>query len=86
LDESWFDSATGLLRFDEIVMQRPSFQKIMQDGVVSPEEFREQTAKVHDLMAQLEPLLTPEAKGVATDTFAELAVLFTLLARIPSGN
>lgn len=86
MEESWFDPATGLLRFDEIVVQRPTFQKIMEDGVVTSTEFREQAEKVHTLMHQLETLLTPEAKSIATDTLAELAVLLALSARVQVGE
>jgi hypothetical protein len=86
VEESWFDSATGLLRFDEIIVQRPTFQKIMEDGVVTADEFREQAEKVHTLMHQLEALLTPEAKSIATDTLAELAVLLALSARVQAGE
>ncbi|MDX1935028.1 MAG: hypothetical protein SFU56_20710 [Capsulimonadales bacterium] len=85
MEDSWFDSATGLLRFDEIVAQRPTFQKIMADGAVTPQEFRDQADKVHGLMRQLEGMLAPEAKTVATDTLAELAVLLALSARVSSG-
>lgn len=82
MDESWFDAATGMLRIDEIVAQRPTFQMVLQDGIVTTAEFQEQTARVRTLMEQLETLLSPEAKSVATDTLAELAVLLALSAKV----
>ena len=85
MGESWFDEKTGLLRFDEIVAARPSFQKIMQDGVVTSAEFREQAETVHKLMEQLEGMLSPEEKALTTETLAELSVLLVLSSRLSAG-
>jgi hypothetical protein len=80
MNSSWFD-ATGTLRFDELAAERDSFQKILQDGVVTSAEFQEQAARVAQLFRTLETKLTPEAKGIATDALCELAVLHALSAR-----
>ena len=82
MDTSWFDPATGTLRFDEMVMERPSYQKITQDGAVTPAEMRAQAEHVAGLLRELEGLLSPEAKAVATDALCELAVLNALTARV----
>ncbi len=82
MDESWFDSTTGMLRFDEIVAKRPTFQMVLQDGIVTAAEFRAQSERVRGLMEQLETELPPEAKSIATETLAELAVLFALSAQL----
>ena len=80
MHQEWFDPETGILRLDEIVAQRPSFQKIMADSKVTPAEFREQSSNVVGLIRRLETMLSPEAKIVATDALAELAVLLALSA------
>lgn len=81
MDQSWFDPATGTLRLDEMVMERPSFRAILDDGEVTPTEMREQAERVAESLRRLESLLSPEAKGVATDALCELAVLYGLTAR-----
>jgi hypothetical protein len=64
-----------------MVVERPSYRKIVQDRVVTPAEFQEQAQQVAALFRQLEGLLSPEAKAVATDALCELAVLNALAAR-----
>ena len=86
MQEEWFDAHTGVLRLDEIVAQRPTFQKIMADNIVTAAEFREQSATVADLMRQLEAMLSPDAKAAATNAFAELAVLLALSAKAQTGG
>ena len=36
----------GFIDIDEMIAQEPSFQKIMEDGVVTSEELHEQTERV----------------------------------------
>jgi len=78
MDVPWFDQKTGALNFDEIVVERPSYQKIMQDGVVTPAELQAQAMRVAELFRQLEPLLSPEAKAATTEALCEMSVLYTL--------
>jgi hypothetical protein len=84
MDRPWFDSAGNIL-FDEYVVNRPSFQRIIQDAVVTDDEIAEQSRKVVDLLRNLEQLLSSDAKAVATDALCELAVLNALqLKRLES--
>ncbi len=80
MDKPWFDDA-GALLFDEYVMQADSFQKITQDAVVTNEEMVEQAERVTGLLKQLESMLSPEAKSVATSALVELSVLNLLHAK-----
>ena len=75
--KDWFDTA-GMLRLDEIVSTRPSFQRIMQDGRVTPAEYHAQAARVTELLRVLEARLDPEQKAAVTETLGELAVLMAL--------
>lgn len=74
---NWFDPHTGILRFDELVSQRETFKKIMEDQFVSSEELQEQSQLVVEKLHQLEDALSPEMRVLVADTIAELAVLFT---------
>lgn len=82
----WFDPETGTLLFDQMVAERPSFQKITADGVVTPAELHEQAVRVADLFRTLEAALPPDAKTAATDALCELAVLHALTSRAISAK
>jgi len=77
-DKPWYDSKTGFLLLDEYVAEMPSFQKIMEDGVVTDEELAQQARLVTASLQKLEATLSPAAKAVATETLCELAVLHAL--------
>jgi hypothetical protein len=78
MDKPWFDARTGTLLLDEYVASMPSFQKVMQDGVVTDNEIAEIAHKTVALLRQLEEMLSPEAKAVATEALCQLAVLYAL--------
>lgn len=77
-DKPWFDPETGFLLLDEYVAEMPSFQKIMEDGVVTDGELVQQALRVTALLKELETVLSPAAKAVATEALCELAVLHAL--------
>jgi hypothetical protein len=81
MSKPWFDSETGLVRFDAYVAEMPSFKAAMEDAVITEGEVAAQARKVASLFKQLEGLLSPEAQAVATDALCELAVLNVLHAR-----
>lgn len=74
----WFDSSTGLLLLDDYVAGSPSFQKIMQDQVVTQEEVEEQGRRTVELLKRLESMLSPEAHEAATEALCELAVFYAV--------
>jgi hypothetical protein len=74
----WFDPETGILLFDEYVVEMPSFQKILEDSVVTDQELLEQAQRVNALFRDLETRLPPEAKELATEALCELSVLSAL--------
>lgn len=75
MSRPWFDKTTGGLLIDDYVNEMPSFRKVMADNVVTSEEFAAQALKVNGLLQQLETMLPPEVKTVATSALCELAVL-----------
>lgn len=74
----WFDPETGFLRLDEHIMNMPSYQRIVSDGVVTEEEIAEHGIRVTGLLRQLDGLLTQQAHAVATEALCELAVLYAI--------
>jgi len=70
-----FDSETGLLLLDEWVAKCNSFQRIMQDEVVTDEEIAQQSTMVLALFQRLEETLNEESKSLVMSAIAEMAVL-----------
>ena len=50
----------GYIDIDEMLAQEPSFRKIMEDGVVTADELREQTDTVINLLHEVENKFTDE--------------------------
>ena len=78
MDLPWFDEQSGTVLLDDYVVTRESYMRVMADQEITEAEVREQVQKVTGLLKQLESLLAPEAKQVATEALCELAVLHVL--------
>lgn len=65
----------GFIDIDEMMAQEPSFQKIMEDGVVTGEELKEQTNRVVDLLHEVENRFSEEDRQLVKKLFAEANVL-----------
>ena len=76
-----FDRETGYLRLDEIVAERESFRRVMEDGIVTDDELREQAALVIGCFQKLEEQLSEEQEELVTEAISELAVLFEMNAQ-----
>jgi flagellin-specific chaperone FliS len=81
VDKPWFDREQGILLFDEYLTGLDSYRRIMEDEIITDTEFAEQTRRVVSLLQQLEAVLPPDAKAIATDALCELAVLNALQAK-----
>lgn len=75
-----FDEQTGYLRLDEIVQERQTFQKAMEDGKVTDTEMKEQAELVLTLLQELEDRLSDEEEKLVADALCELAVLYEMNA------
>lgn len=75
-----FFNESGSLNMDELIMERPSFQQIMEDGVVTDEKIDAQGQRVKDLILQMEPNFTPEQMDQIHELVAEVSVLLTAAA------
>jgi hypothetical protein len=65
----------GFIDIDEMIAQEPSFQKIMEDGVVTSEELHEQTERVINLLHEVENRFSEEDQLLVKRLFAETNVL-----------
>lgn len=65
----------GYIDIDEMLAQEPSFRKIMEDGVVTADELREQTDTVINLLHEVENKFTDEQQLLVKRLFAETNVL-----------
>ena len=74
---AFFDES-GTLNIDELILQQPSFLKIMEDGVVTEEEIKEQRERVTNLLKKLENSLSPEQIDQVRELLAEISVLVAI--------
>jgi len=65
----------GFIDIDEMIAQEPSFQKIMEDGIVSAEELREQSEKVITLLHEVENRFSDRDQQLVKQLFVETNVL-----------
>ena len=73
---TFFDES-GALNLDDLIMNQPSFQRIMADGVVTEEEIEEQGQRVKKLLLEMEQSLSPEHIDQVRELLAEVSVLIT---------
>lgn len=73
-----FFNEDGILNIDEMVANNESFKNIMEDGIVTEEEIKNQSEKVvamfHDMEAKYSEEQQAEIKELLTETF----VLYTV--------
>lgn len=74
--KSWFDEKSNEPMFSKYVEKMESWQRALADGVVEPEEVRQQAERVTDMLRALEPKLSNELHEELTNIFYELAVLY----------
>lgn len=74
---TFFDESGGL-NIDDLILQQPSFQKIMEDGIVTEEELAEQKDRVISLLKKFEQNSTPEQIDQVRELLAEISVLIAI--------
>lgn len=74
---TFFDESGGL-NIDDLILQQPSFQKIMEDGIVTDEELAEQKDRVIALLKKFEKNSTPEQIDQIRELLAEISVLVAI--------
>lgn len=74
---TFFDK-NGILNIDELIVEQPSFIKIMEDGVVTEEELQEQSQRVESLLKDIEQSASPEIIEKVRYLLAEISVLVAI--------
>jgi hypothetical protein len=64
----------GFLNVEDLIMNSPSFQKIMEDNTITEEEIQTQSDLVISLLTQLEATCSDEQKELLRKLLAELCV------------
>lgn len=65
----------GFIDIDEMIALEPSFQKIMEDGVVTEDELQQQTNTVISILHEVENRFSEEDQQLVKKLFAETNVL-----------
>ena len=63
------------MNIDDLIMEQPSFQKILEDGVVTDEELQEQSARVIASLKAFEQSASSEQIDKVREILAEVSVL-----------
>ena len=69
------DKQIELLNVDELIVNRPSFKKIMEDGIVTDNELQEQTELVTNLLKEADRRFNAEDLEFIKELIAETNVL-----------
>lgn len=62
---------------DEAVMNQPTFKKIMEDGIVTEQEIKEQSERIVSILKSMEKNYTEEQQREIKELLVEAGVLFT---------
>lgn len=73
--KEFFFNEDGSLKINETIMEQPSFQKIMEDGIVTVEEIEKQSELVVSLFRKIEDTFNDEQKKLVQDLLVESNVL-----------
>lgn len=73
-----FFDENGILDVDELIINHPSYQNIMEDGIVTDEELAEQSDKVIALLHDIESKYSEEQVAEIKNLMAEINVLHSV--------
>ena len=73
-----FFNQNGILNIDEAILNKESFKKIVEDGIVTEEEIKEQSEKVIGLFKDIENKFSEEQLRDIKDLLAETSVLYAV--------
>lgn len=66
----------GLLNISDIVLNHPSYKAIMEDGIVTDRELKEQADATVAALRKLQTLCNDEQQSAILDAISEMGVLF----------
>lgn len=70
-----FFEGEGILNIDDLILEQPSFQRIMEDGIVTEEELKEQSQRVIACLKTFEKTASSEQIDQVRELLAEISVL-----------
>lgn len=70
-----FFEEEGILNIDDLILEQPSFQKIIEDGIVTEEELQTQSQLVISTLKNFELTATSEQIDMVRELLAEISVL-----------
>lgn len=73
-----FFDEKGILNIDDIVVNNASFKKIMEDGIITEDEIKEQSEKVISILHSFEKKYSKEQLSEIKDLLAESSVLYAV--------
>ena len=73
-----FFNEEGIFNIDEMVVNNASFKKIMEDGIITEEEFKAQSDKVVAMLHDMEAKYNEEQLAEIKALLAETSVLYTI--------
>lgn len=73
-----FFNEEGILNIDEMVVNNASFKAIMEDGVITEEEIKEQSDKVVAMLHDMEAKYNEEQLTEIKNLLVESSVLFAV--------
>lgn len=68
----------GLLNTEDLIMNTPSFQKIVEDQVITEEEIREQSERVANILKEIEEKCNDEQIELVRNLLAEVSVFVAI--------
>lgn len=66
----------GYLNIQDIVANHPSYKAIMEDGIVTDQELKDQADATIASLRRLQALCNEEQQGAILDAISEMSVLF----------
>lgn len=66
----------GMLNISDIVMAHPSYKAIMEDGVVSDQEMKDQAEAAIAALRRVQSLCNEEQQSAVLEAISEMSVLF----------
>ncbi|PWL58396.1 MAG: hypothetical protein DBY35_12760 [Bacteroidales bacterium] len=66
----------GILNISDIVVNHPSYKTIMEDGIVTDDELKQQADAAVASLRRLQELCNEEQQSAIVDAISEMAVLF----------
>lgn len=68
----------GFLNIGDIVMNHSSFKNIMEDGIVTDEEIKQQAENTITALKNLQTMCSEEQQADIVEALSELSVLFAV--------